>query len=197
MSTSTFIGTGDGWVGLDAPAYLGFNLVHNDSSGGNIRSSGRINTRTSLAGGSYYIRRSFAKFDTSSIPDNEIISSVTLYLTVDGKVGTGQDIHCVTTTLTEMDSLSDYVQTKFGTTSLGSISGDFSVNATCAMGLNVSINKSGFTCLGFRSYYDIVDQAPTNENYYTFYSSTTATQESYKPTLVVEHYTPPLFIIGG
>jgi hypothetical protein len=164
-----------------------------------------IVARSNYAGSfMYYIRRQIMSFDTNSIPDNDIILSAVLYLTIESVNGTPpyDDIHIVSTTLLNLTNpqtgTGEYNQTNWGTTSLGVISpGSASMDTTLSAPINIPIFTRGSSHLGLRGLCDITDTAPTTANFITAYGSGNA-NVSYRPTLVVEHRPrPPVFVFGG
>jgi hypothetical protein len=74
MTTDTFFATGDGNVESNSTVYS------TARAGNNLVTATALRVGQTLAGSSYYVEETFIRFDTSSIPDSAVISSVVLSL---------------------------------------------------------------------------------------------------------------------
>jgi len=144
---------------------------------------------------SFAVYRSFLKFDTSSIPDDNTVSQVNLKLTVYQDYSyTDFDVQIVKQDWSAQDPLSD---TNRETAYDNCLSGDaddniwrttsgISANSTYTSGnLDTSwINKNGSTYYSLRSSRDVSANEPTGIEYINLHSAESTTA-SYRPVLVV------------
>lgn len=112
--------------------------------------------------GAYGIKRGFGTWDTSSIPDDATIHSVTLDLHLNDSAGAGTNIiYVVSNIQANNTSLTDSDYNKLGATSYGQTA----VNAGAGYAISISldpslISKTGYTKFGIRQHYDYVNTAP-------------------------------------
>lgn len=170
-----------------------------------LRSTGTVNEYQT-------IHRSVFGFDTSSIPDTDIISAATISVASAGahEVGNGNDQVDVVSasglaspsSLTAADYQNAFGTTRFATgkliSSLSSTAGVYNDWALNATGI-AAINKTTNTFLGMRGKWD-VDNSFTGtwaSNAYTLFYGRYAdyTGTASDPKLVVEHAAPPAAFI--
>lgn len=183
-------GSGSGGVYYNPGTWA---TVHDAATG---TGAGPNDTQTYIQGielgGTHYITRVFLIFDTSTIPDDATIDSVTLAVKQAGAItGVGPVAAVVGNTQASPTDLvvADYDQ--LGTTLFsdtvainGSDGSDFTFTFTTA-GKN-AISKTGYTQIGIRDYtYDILNVDPSSRNDAQIYVMTAAKY----PTLTV-NYTP-------
>ena len=146
---------------------------------------------------SYLVYRSFLKFDTSSIPDNDTITQVNLKLTVYRDYSdTDFDVQIVKQNWSAQDPLSDANRETAYDNCLSGTADDniwcntngISANSTYTSGnLSTSwINKTGATYYSLRSSRDYNANTPTGNEFIDLYSANITTA-SYRPVLVVVH----------
>lgn len=193
MSTTTvYSSTADGYLYSDNPTYS------TARSGGTIDVASGDNEifvdQQLSSGPTYILYNGYLDFDTSSIPDGDVISAVTLSLYPEGTYTYGGSpgaleayAHDWGATLGTDDWVPGAdVSAK---TLLASWTGSWTAGAyrdlTSETAFKAAINKTGttrlFLCIsGFRT-----GTAPTGEDYYGFYTANKG--DGYKPKLVIEH----------
>lgn len=202
-TTSTFYSAAgavspvDGFVGIQNSTSWATLRAAADGESANVTST-TIEHRNLYGNGNganfFSIFRAFHLFDTSSIPDADVISSATLSLYGQAKstAGTEERLYVVSATpaATSTLAIADWDQT--GATSFGTTPTTFSTTAYNDVTLNASgiadITKTGITKFGVRGYYDFNNIAPDaandmSDNYYAADQAGTSTD----PMLVVEH----------
>jgi hypothetical protein len=193
-----FVGdTADGYV-------MGFNNTsYSDARNTSIALN---NTNTLLSIGQYYtyqyfVGRSYLKFDTSSLPDNAIVTSTKLKLTVNTNYSdTDFDIIIKKQNWSSQDPLSDSNREAAYDNCLTATDDDniwrntngISTNTPYESGeLNKSwINKTGNTYYSLLSSRDKSATTPTGNEYIYIYSAEYSTASYRRPTLVVTYKTP-------
>jgi len=154
----------------------------------------KITVSNDYTGVVYNIRRARLLFDTSGIPDDAIISAVTLHLY--GDLTNTEDAVWNLTIVDGSDLFIGDVSLDYGklldnTTSYGTLaSGSFVTDAWnnisfTAAGLALIV-KAGNTKLGLRSSADISATQPAGENYFQFYSEN---NPNLAPFLTIEYTT--------
>jgi len=147
-----------------------------------------------LVGGDYYVGRTFLTFDTSAIPDSDIIDSAVLSVspgTLSGG-GTSRSINIYDSTHTDDPIAGDYDLA--GTTAYSTAItqdllvvdtySDFTLNAS---GLS-AINASGYSKFSVREVQkDVANSAPAND-IYTILNLHYCTGVSKDPKLVITHH---------
>lgn len=149
---------------------------------------------THFLGGVYYITRGFFLFDTSVIPDTDVISSATLSLYtgptgIADNDGASVDVVASTPASDTAITVLDYDQvgtTVFSTLDMGSLSlGAYNALAFNASGI-AAITKTGVSKFATRSSKDTSNTAPAFESsWFVFYADETGTATD--PKLVIEH----------
>jgi chitodextrinase len=146
--------------------------------------------------GEYYVYRTTIPFDTSSLPENAVITSATLYLYGydEGYSHTDFDLQVVQAHPASHAALVTADYSQFGAIPGGTLNtatwqGHNGVNPIRLNHEGISwINTSGITNLGLRSNRDINQIAPEEHGFVNFWSSQSATD--YRPVLAVEYEAP-------
>lgn len=143
--------------------------------------------------GQYRVSQSLLRFNTSSIPDNSIISSASLQLYFYSK-SDGRSLCCEYYNFSSITN-ECYMQGEIGTSAFTKLTSSCTLNTLNTINLlnvNSFLNKTGYT--GFR--FGIDGGAPyTSPNYYYYYGinwySFDYSTSSARPTLTVTYNTPP------
>jgi len=159
-------------------------------------------TVTLFASNVYYISRAFLPFDTSAIPDGDVIESVQLKIAVgstsdntNGLIGLVQSTQASNTALTTADY--DAIGSTEGATRIDIDSAGWKTFTLNSTGRGW-ISKTGYTKLGIRTSLDLDDTTPTddsNETSFTFFSRDY--NISYCPRLIVTHWGQDRYWVGG
>lgn len=146
----------------------------------------------------YFIHRGFLPFDTSSLPDDAVITAATLYCYVTQKYSVSAGSCClVAGTPASNTALVDDDFDQVGTTELASrktYSG-LTTSAYNSWALNAdglaAISKTGYTRFAFRTAKDLDNSAPSNAQYSGGYISTSEhTGTGQDPYLEITYYQP-------
>lgn len=187
---------GDGDVAVDA---AGTWADAHDATTGTVMDtddSGNF-VLSSKIGSDYYVRRAQFPFDTSTLPDDAIIDSVsvTFYSMSSGCSDIdGYNVVFLnnTTNMSFSTTLISANFNDFGTTSIGS----FDLTTYCNVGAYVTntltddtiVDVAGYSLLGVRLSGDIANASPTGNNTFRVYSSEAG--EGLWPYLTVVWHTP-------
>lgn len=175
-------------------------LIYSDAHDGPdtvtvTNTSTTMNVGQKLSGSTYYVQRGAIFFDTSSIPDADIITSATIsvktgtyyYLTYDGlQVVSGADLNEPLNTQDMWDLTDD--TTSFGSSYLGASETWYTI--TLDTNGIAAISKTGTTAFGLRSGYDISNTAPTTDYHATIYTNESGASNLYL-TVIHAAQTPP------
>ncbi len=148
--------------------------------------------------GEYYVYRAVIPFDTSSLPENAVITGATLYLYgYDADYSdTDFDLQVVRAQPASHAALipadySELEETPGGSLNTATWQGHNGVNPIRLTTEGISwINTSGITCLGLRSNRDINQTEPHEHEFVNFWSSQSNTD--YRPVLEVEYQAPDI-----
>jgi len=158
---------------------------------------------TNFKSGSYRaIERAFWTFNTSSVPDSDVISSASINLKMGTLTGGNPDsctYHIVSVAPASKTSVASGDYDSFGTTSWGSValSTITSTNTYYTWTLDsngiANISKTGNDCFGMRMDRDINNSEPTGINRRAFFY-VAATGTTSDPYLTMEHAAAVTFI---
>jgi len=159
-----YSGGGDGYVYNSDSSW---DACHDADSGVEAYPTFEVGYTYVYSSPSYYqIHRSFLPINTSGIADNAVINNASLYLYGYQKYNDfDASAHVVQTTQFDVSTLSSSDFSEIGDTSGGSIDiSDFTIGDWNVIELDSTgqswINKSGWTKLGLRDYYDLIDSDP-------------------------------------
>ena len=144
--------------------------------------------------GYFYCRSGYLDFDTSSIPDTDEISAVTLSLYAIQAYGSPGALEVYAYDWGEELTFADWIAGAdvAAMTLLASYSGTWSGGAyralTSETAFKAAINKTGVTRLFLCTTKFRTGSAPSDEDGYTFYATEKGT--TYRPKLVIEHAPP-------
>src|SRR3989344_2321566 len=207
-TTTFFAGVGDGIVSIFGEAT--WDGAHDATDGDNADYTGTV-TRVSIfkaLTGEFEIRRTFFPFDTSSLPDTDVISSATFsaWATTVSAVGDNDGLdYIVPVGPTSQASNTELVVGDFdqagavdNPTQLSDdqkdISTDFSAGSYANWTANASglsaVDKTGFTLVGLREGHDIEDnqyEGGNNTSNQVRFSTSEETSTTQDPMLEVTH----------
>ncbi len=197
--TETFYSTAnDGYLWDYSASY---SSAHDSSSAYDITSTTTTFTVGQKFTGTYFVYRGFVFFDTSSLPDNAVITSATLSLRgeanfsdddFDVVVQIGENYDAENIYPHDPLQLGDYNYTHYSD-NLGSFNTADFVNAYHHIALSDNadnwIDKQGITKFCLRSKNDIDSIPPTGYEYVGFSASEKSSQQ---PKLMISYYTKPL-----
>lgn len=189
MSQTTFNAAIAGKVGYNGSSSWS---VTRGASGGNMGPyTDELACQTKYNGGSYDLIRGFMTFDTSSLPDNAVVSAVTLSLYSAGNGGNNNaGMKVVNNTQANNTYLISDDYDACDTTVLASVA-DASITGTVSISMpTASVNKTGYTKYCLRTANDN-DNVAIGSGYEDFYWFTNA------PQLTVTYTTPPSVTTGA
>ena len=146
------------------------------------------------SGSDYYCRSGYLDFDTSSIPDTDEISAVTLSLYAINTYGSPGALEVYAYDWGEELTFADWIAGAdvAAMTLLASYPGTWSGGAyralTSETAFKAAINKTGVTRLFLCTTNFRTGSAPDGKDGYTFYATEKGT--TYRPKLVIEHAPP-------
>jgi hypothetical protein len=205
MATDTFYaGAGDGFI---ESLVANWDTCHDATSGTSVDATGTtLRANSGLFTGNYSIRRAFLPFDTSAIPDTNVVSAATLYLyctsLTSNSDNDGEDFFVpVGTTQADPTTLAvgdfDQCGAINAPTELSDDRKDYgslTLNAYNTWVLNAAglaaISKTGYTLIGLREGHDVLDHAyagadpGSNQVRFATSEDTSGTKDPY---LVVTH----------
>lgn len=189
-SVSYTVGPGDGYVGNDGTTYA---TVRGAADGNNADYTAQtMNMGQYLSGSTYYVWRVFLPFDTSGLPDGDVISAATLHQYCEGDRSTVDfNFALVEATQASPSQLVVGDFSKCGDLSNPTLwssvvnTADVTASTWIEIGLNAAgragINKTGWTKIGIRSEEDYANSGspPTGYEYLQLTSSTWAANAPY------------------
>ena len=192
MSTTTvYPSTADGY--LTSGSNVSYATARSGGKYQQINSTGDFMWVTQYKEGSdyFYCYSGYLDFDTSSIPDTDEISAVTLSLYAISSYGTPGALEVYAYDWGEELTFADWIAGAdvAAMTLLASYPGTWSGGAyralTSETAFKAAINKTGVTRLFLCTTKFRTGSAPSDEDGYTFYATEKGT--TYRPKLVIEH----------